>query len=81
MYPGAAQHLAALGKSKFFSSLQVGYAEKGQTAMGEQPTHISRGQLAKSSKGSGPGHREERRAGEMRRENNTLPSNKTHRFY
>jgi len=42
--------------------------------MGKQPTHISRAQLAKPSKGSGPGHREEGR------ENKTLPSNKTQIF-
>ena len=61
MYQGAAQHFAALYKFKLFSSLQLGYAEEGQSVMGEQPMHISRAQLAKPSEGSGPGHGEEGR--------------------
>lgn len=60
-YQGAAQHLAALYKSRLFSPLQLGYAEEGQSVTGEQRTHTSRAQLPKASKGSGPGYREEGR--------------------
>lgn len=72
-YQGAAQHLAALYKSRLFSPLQLGYAEEGQSVTGEQRTHTSRAQPPRALvQATG------RRGGtEMTRENNMLPSNKT----